>query len=104
MLLISSGYDLPPSGKDEFDLSDPGFKVKKVKMQSALKDNISSSMTSKSTFKTTITPVPTAAITTGTSNQVKIGNTVVSCTIPKDDLEERKAAKSLLVDTKSGKF
>lgn len=96
-----SGYDLPPSGKDEFDLSDPDFKVKKVKTQSVIKDDISSSMGSKSTSKTTTTPVPSATITTG--NQVKIGNTIVSCTIPKDDVEERRAAKSLLVDTKSGK-
>lgn len=96
------GYDLPPSGKDEFNLSD--FKVKKIKKQNwddGLNLNSSSLSSSSSAFtlkKSDVTPK--AAIS---NDKVKVGNRSVTCTIPKDDKEERKMAKSLNIDLNSGK-
>lgn len=91
-----SGYDLPPTGKDEFDLSD--FTVKKIKQQ-----NLDDGLGTLSPLKTLSTVSPTAASEITSGDNVKIGNTAVTCHIPQDDMEERKTAKFLNIDTKSGK-
>jgi hypothetical protein len=91
------GFDLPPQGKDEFDLSD--LRVKKIKKTTLEDDLISSSMGVKSTVKT-IGEVPTASII---DNKVKIGNQTVDVAIPKDDAEERRMTKVLNIDRKTGK-
>lgn len=89
------GFDLPPQGKDDFNLID--FQVKKVKKKQ-LDDELYSAPTLK-----TLSKVSTAPASTITDNKIKIGNKTLTCTIPKDDLEERKLIHSLNIDAKSGK-
>jgi len=80
------GFDLPPSGrKDEFDMRDLLGSVKKAKIKNLLQDDILTSSTSKdnvSLFATT---------------KVQVGGNIA--TIPKDDGDEKKAARILNVQS-----
>lgn len=92
------GYDLPPQEKDDFDLSDMKVKrVKKPKWDDGL--NLASQASSTLTVKKS-GATPSANIS---NDKVKIGNRSVTCTIPTGDKEEKKMAKMLNIDLKSGK-
>mmetsp|Transcript_24075 Transcript_24075/g.29650 ORF Transcript_24075/g.29650 Transcript_24075/m.29650 type:complete len:356 (-) Transcript_24075:2169-3236(-) len=94
------GFDLPSQHKDDFNLSD--FKVKKEKRRRLDDDLIVSSRGLTSTLTPTqsvLEQKPSALIT---NDKVKIGNNVVTCSIPQNDREERSIAKMLNIDIKTG--
>ena len=84
-----SGFDLPPSGKkDEFDMKDLEGSIKKQKMVNPLQDD---------------PPMSTTSTTNNTedylfaANKIQVNGNVA--TIPKDDADEKKAARILKVQT-----
>jgi hypothetical protein len=98
------GFDLPPQGKDEFNLTD--LKVKKMKRRKLDEDLIStpslSSSSSSSKDSANFANNTTTTTTDVLESKVKVGNKMVTCTIPQNDKEERRIAKILNIDTKSG--
>mmetsp|Transcript_11286 Transcript_11286/g.21109 ORF Transcript_11286/g.21109 Transcript_11286/m.21109 type:complete len:352 (-) Transcript_11286:62-1117(-) len=97
------GRDLPPDGKDDFNLSD--FVVKKEKKRRP-EDGLApfkhpTVVPSSFSAGTSDGPVKPQAIVK--NDKVKIGNTIVQCSIPLDDREEIRAAKLLKIDPKTGK-
>jgi len=118
----SGGFDDIPSEDDDFDMSD--FKVKKQKMKRldhelvpqrteipTVRASASSSGTNgengndgqmgvaaKATAGAGVRP---AAVVN--NNTLKIGNTSVAVNIPVDEREERRSAKLLMMDPKTGK-
>lgn len=91
--------DLPFDGKDEFNTND--FKVKKqrVVQDLGMKDDSTYSIPTVSSSSSSSSR-PSAKVK---GNKVKIGDKTVTCAIPKDDEEERRTAKALNINMKSGK-
>lgn len=90
----SGGFDLPPDGKDEFDLKD--LKVKKQRIED-FQDRMAADVI-PTVSSTSLRPAAKVKDT-----KVRIGGKTITCTIPKDDAEERRTAKALNINPKSGK-
>lgn len=95
---FEEGFDMPPSGKDDFDLSNlivrkgGNFKAEgtvKSKRTSASLKGLSSSSFAK----------PSAKVT---KDSVQVGNQAIPCHIPESDKEERQFSRLLNIDPKSG--
>lgn len=89
----NDGFNLP-GGKDEFDLSD--FVVKKQKLKKPGEELATPPMQQ-------VTVAPSHGFSTKITNKVKIGGKLVSCSIPQNERDEKKLARSLNIDTKTGK-
>ena len=98
------GFDLPPD-KDDFDIDDLNFVVKKEKKRSADDGLVTP------THQTVIPSAPVVADANANAmpaavvknNTVKLGNRTVQLNIPINEREEIKAAKMLQIDPKTGK-
>jgi hypothetical protein len=107
----NNGFNLAPSGKDDFDLADMNLTVKREKRvdpSTLLLDDKQSTMpTVKSTKRTDPQSVlPGGGEVQITNTKVKVGNQTLPVTIPKTDAEERRMNRMLrLNDTsKDDKF
>ncbi len=88
------GFDLPPEGQDDFNIDD--LKVKNQAFHDSKLNEIP--MFSMPTISSSSQPPEKVK-----DSKVQIRGKTVTCTIPKDDADERRIAKTLNIDPKTGK-
>lgn len=98
----NDGFDIPPSGKDDFDLSDLKVFKKQRLDENVLLSNTSPPVVRKSNLSSEDQKNLDKPKATIIKPEVRIGDQTLSYTIPDNDEEEMHVAQSLNLD-KSGK-